>query len=119
MSTLTISVEKFRLFAYHGVHEEERIIGAEFEVEADVEYRADKEITSLDQTLDYTRVVDIIRSEMGKPRALLETICQDIIAGISAEFPMVTGINITIRKINPPVANFRGQLAVNIRKIFT
>jgi dihydroneopterin aldolase len=118
MTSVTISIDKLRMFAHHGIHAEERLAGAEFEVDLQAEYPANEMINALDQTIDYTRVLDIVKEEMLIPRPLLETVGMSIAERVKDEFKTVQRINITIRKINPPVVNFRGQLSVSIQKTY-
>lgn len=118
MTDITIHLDKVRLFANHGVHPQERVAGAEFELEVQVRYASQGMITELDQTIDYTRVLDIVREEMDDPRPLLETVALQIAAGIKTQFPKAREINITIRKIHPPVRTFRGQVSVTIHKTY-
>lgn len=111
---IKISLTKIRLFGYHGLHNEEKITGAEFELNMDVIFNASQRITELHQTIDYTVLYTIIRESMDRTAPLLETIVQDIEQRVREIFPETSQINITISKINPPLINFRGQLSVSL-----
>lgn len=114
MSLIRISLDKIRMFGYHGLHAEERSAGAEYGISMEIFFNADTKITKLDETVDYVKVHDIIRSEMSHPRPLLETVGQEIANRVKEAFPGVAEINITISKINPPLTNFRGELGVSV-----
>lgn len=114
MNQIRIELAKLKIFAHHGVHEEERKAGAEFEVKMDIRFNTGNTIQALDQTVDYTAVYSIIREEMARPRPLLETVGTEIVNRVRLAYPYVEEINITISKINPPLANFRGELGVSV-----
>ncbi len=111
---IKISLHKLLMFGFHGIHEEEKITGAEFEVNLDVCYKPAGPITSITQTIDYTVLYEIVKRRMQQPTELLETIGQDIVSEIKQKFPQVGQINITIGKINAPLTNFRGELSVSL-----
>jgi len=91
---IKISLTNIRLFGYHGLHAEEKITGAEFELNMDVFYVPDQRITALHQTIDYTALYGIVRERMNIPALLLETIVQDIEQRVRERFPETRRINI-------------------------
>ena len=118
MTTVRVSLDKLRLFGFHGIHKEERIAGTEFEISMYICYKANELINKLDQTVDYTVLYNIIRETMVIPFPLLETMGGTIADRVKTRFPQITEINITISKINPPVVNFRGELGVTLHMTF-
>jgi dihydroneopterin aldolase len=114
MSLVRISLDKIRMFGFHGLHAEERSAGAEYGISMEIFFIADQKILKLDDTVDYVSVHEIIRDEMNNPRPLLETVGMEIANRVKDVYPNVSEINITISKINPPLANFRGELGVSI-----
>jgi 7,8-dihydroneopterin aldolase/epimerase/oxygenase len=114
MSLIRISINKLRLFGFHGLHIEERTAGAEYEIGMEIYFAADRKITRLDETVDYVNVHEIIRKEMENPRPLLETVGMEIANRVKEVYPYIVEINITISKINPPLVNFRGELGVSV-----
>ena len=111
---IKISLCQIKLFGYHGIHDEEKVAGAEFEVNMDVYFDPGEKIREIQQTIDYTILYGIIKERMNTPAELLESLAQDISSEVKERFPQVTQINITISKINPPLVNFRGQLSVSL-----
>ncbi len=111
---IKISLCQVRLFGHHGIHSQEKDAGGEFEVSMDVFYQPAQKISSIDQTIDYTMLYEIVKKRMQQPSALLETIVQDIEMSVRERFPFAGQINITISKIHPPLINFRGQLSVSL-----
>lgn len=114
----TIHLHNLRFHAHHGIHQEEEIAGASFEVSVDIAFKTEGIIRKLDQTVNYVTVYSIIRDYMKKPEALLETLAENITNTIYASDQRITKINITINKLNPPIANFSGQVGVSFEKSF-
>ncbi len=84
---ITIHLHNLLFFSYHGIHEEEKTLGNEYEVNADVVFHEDEIIiTSIHQTIDYTEVYEIIKQRMNIPCPLLETIVTDMGNAICDKF---------------------------------
>jgi dihydroneopterin aldolase len=95
------------------VHEEERILGGNFEVNADLIYDEPSVIINkLNQTIDYSIVFGIIKQRMEKPTPLLETITMELADELKQAFPVTNEINLRIKKINAPIASFSGNVEV-------
>ncbi|MBI2730863.1 MAG: dihydroneopterin aldolase [Sphingobacteriales bacterium] len=108
-----ISLHNLLFFAHHGLHEEEKILGGDFEVNADLYYenRSDV-IKTIEDTIDYGGVYAIIKQRMNKPTPLLETIAMEMAVTIKQAFPVTNELSIRIKKINPPITAFAGNVEV-------
>jgi 7,8-dihydroneopterin aldolase/epimerase/oxygenase len=115
---IKISLDKLKMFAFHGIHPEERTAGAAFEIQMDVLFEPDGYIREISQTINYVDLYEMIRDRMKEPSGLLETVCMDISRQVKERYPVVKEINITISKLNPPLANFRGELSVTLTNTF-
>lgn len=115
---MKILVEKFRCKAGHGIYAEEQLAAAPFEVNLEVSFEESGIITELDQSISYAHLIDIVKAVMKKPVPLLETVCQLITTQIKADYPFVSEISISIRKLAPPIVNFQGHVGVNYIKKF-
>ena len=114
---LTISLNNVRFRAYHGMYPEERQKGNDFVVNMQVEYLPKSEtIISLDDTIDYASLFDIINTTMQKPVDLLETLAQTIANNVHQQFPQVKIITVTVEKLNPPIDKFSGSVEVKYTK---
>lgn len=96
-------------YGYHGVNPEERTLGQRFIV--DLEVTADLtragQTDDLDDTVNYTRLFQIVRAAVeGTPRNLLEAVAADIAAQVLAN-EAVEEVTVRIRK--PGVA-IRGSI---------
>ena len=116
---ITIHLNKLLFYAYHGVHEEEKILGNEYEVNADVQFHEEEQtINSLSATINYTDLFEIIKQRMLMPSQLLETIVMDIGNAIHEKYDHVRRISISLKKTHPPMRSFQGSVGVTWHKDF-
>jgi dihydroneopterin aldolase len=114
----TIHLNKLAFFAHHGMHDEEAVTGTAFEVDVSVQFDAQGKITSIHQTINYAAVYDLIKKHMVKPEALMETLAQNIAEDIYSLDNRIRAINISIKKLQPPIRNFIGNVAVSYSKVY-
>jgi 7,8-dihydroneopterin aldolase/epimerase/oxygenase len=105
-----ISLENMRFRAYHGLYEEERLIGNDFIldiwVDADIQQATvvtEHNIEKVVNTVNYELVYEICRIEMSKPQKLLETVIEEIVYHLKRHFPNMMMVQIKLRKLNPPI----------------
>jgi 7,8-dihydroneopterin aldolase/epimerase/oxygenase len=115
---MTVSLEAVRLNGYHGLYEQERHAGNEFELNLSVSYPERVSVHSIGDTVDYTVLYAIVQDHMHKPVPLLEELAEAIAADVKARFPFISEINMTISKLHPPIVNFQGRVAVTLHKKF-
>ncbi|MEO5562747.1 MAG: dihydroneopterin aldolase [Chitinophagaceae bacterium] len=116
---LTISLNNVRFRAYHGLHPEERQKGNDFVVNMQVSYESRAGIlSSLDDTIDYATLFDIINTTMQKPVDLLETLVQTIAYGVHKQFQHIKEVTVSVEKLNPPIDKFSGSATVSFRAKF-
>ncbi len=108
--TGTITLERMQFHAHHGVLEQERRVGNDFEVTLQLRYPLEKASQSdnLADTLNYAEAYDIVAAEMARPSQLLEHIAGRIIRALRSRFPLIEGGSITVSKLTPP---FKCQIA--------
>jgi 7,8-dihydroneopterin aldolase/epimerase/oxygenase len=109
---MTVEVTGMRVFAGHGLHNEEELTGNEFELSASVSYLTSSPVDSISQTIDYVKICGIMKEEMRERKKLLETIAQQIAVRIKSAFGEVTTVTVTVKKLTPPIANFTGVVGV-------
>ena len=114
----TIHLNKLHFHAYHGLFDEEKIIGNEFVVNVEIFLLNEQIISDLNQSIDYSKVYEIIKDIMKTPTPLLETIVANISDAIYAYNKNIKEINIKIEKKHPPIQNFMGNVAVSYKKAF-
>ena len=114
----TIHLKNLKFFAHHGIHEEERILGNEFEVNVAVSFETGEKITTLQQTINYATIYQIIKQRMAMPTALLETLTQDLAQTIYEHDNRIKSISVSVDKKNPPMPNIQGSVGVCYKKDF-
>ena len=116
---ITIHLYNLKFYSFHGVHEEEKILGNEYEVYADVEFHEeDDEINSLSKTINYTAIFEIIKKRMQIPSSLLETVVMDIGNTIHEQYGYVRRIYVSLKKVHPPIKGIEGAVGVTWHKEF-
>ena len=115
---IKVSLENVKLFASHGVYEEEHKVGGIFEVSLEVSFLESSHLIKLEETINYVILYQIIKKRMNTITPLLETLCLDILEDIKEQFPQVCESVIKICKTAPPVENFVGKLCVSAHKMY-
>ncbi|MCH5225780.1 MAG: dihydroneopterin aldolase [Muribaculaceae bacterium] len=110
-----IILDKLRFYAFHGVFEEERRVGNEFIVNLSVKVACGQEVRadSLEATVSYAELFEIVKEEINKPRNLLEKVALEIADRIREKFceQIISG-RIEIRKVHPPIPGMLGEAGV-------
>lgn len=112
----TISLHNLIFFSFHGVHEEERILGNRYEVNVELSFYTGEEITGLEQTINYVSVYELIKQRMAMPTKLMETLVQDLAKKIVDFDARIKSITVSVEKKNPPISNMEGSVSVNYKK---
>lgn len=114
-----ISVSGLRVFAYHGVHDEERRDGQEFIIDAvlGLDTRAAAIGDELGLTVDYGELADrLVALASGPPVRLIETLAERL-AGACLSDPPVQEVEITVHKPHAPLSHPFDDVAVTIRRV--
>lgn len=106
-------------YSRHGVYEEEAIVGTSFEVNLSISFEEKEMIHSLKQTINYVEVFDIVKKHFERPRQLLEMLAQEIAEDIYSFDARTRSVEIHIKKLNPPIANFTGSVGITYVKSFS
>lgn len=116
---ITIHLYNVKFYAHHGIHEEEKLLGNEYEINADVQFHEEHaEINSLSQTINYVDLFEIIKQRMKIATPLLETVVMDIGNSIFEKYNYIRSITISLKKINPPITQMQGSVGVTWHKEF-
>lgn len=100
-----IELKDIRLYAYHGVMEQERNIGAWFtmDIRLTINDHSCTESDNIYDTISYADVYDTIKEEMGKPSNLLENVSRRIMETLFNRFPSIEEVETTLCKETPPM----------------
>lgn len=112
----SIELHDVHLFAHHGVMQQEREIGAWFTIDLKLDLNDCSCATSdsIDGTVSYADVYDILCKEMAQPSNLLENVCNRIIKRLYDNFRQITAIDITLCKDTPPMGGDRLKAVVTL-----
>jgi dihydroneopterin aldolase len=111
---LKIELSKLQFHSYHGVHEEERKTGGDFEVNLVVHFNpVALPVRHLNETIDYTKLYAVIKQRMERRTLLLETIATEIADEILNNFTSILDVEVSIKKLNPPIPFFNGSVAAS------
>jgi 7,8-dihydroneopterin aldolase/epimerase/oxygenase len=114
----TINLHNLIFHSFHGVYDEEKILGSEFKVNISIGFDTDKQVNSLEQTVNYASVYKIIKQRMAIPTPLLETLAQELTNEIYDFDNRIKSISVSVEKKNPPISNMEGSVSVHYKKVF-
>lgn len=100
-----ILLENVRLYAYHGVGEQERIVGNHYVINLKIKINVMDAVRSdsLEDTISYADVFKIVKKEMAIPSKLLEHVAGRIISALRKTYPAIENIELKLSKNNPPM----------------
>ena len=100
-----VFLQDVRFHAFHGVMPQEGKVGADFLVNLRIGYPFSKAMDTdeVTDTLSYAEVYALVAEEMKVPSRLLEHVAGRIVKTISEHFPLITSIDLTLTKLNPPM----------------
>ena len=101
-----IVLNGMQFYAYHGVSPEEKKLGSQFIVDVELHLELDlpSSTDAIADTVDYSRVFEIVKSIVeGDSKNLLEALCNTIAANILLSFAIVEAVMVRISKKNPPI----------------
>ena len=119
LGLITIELKQLRFFGYHGLYKGEKETGNEFELNISVGYvPVSGTITSLDETVNYASIFNLVKNEMAQPRELLETLAMEMAEKLHLSFRLIKKVEVTITKLTPPMPSFYGKVSVTYSKQF-
>jgi len=100
-----IYLDEMRFYAYHGVMEQERLVGGEYSVSLTVEADLSEAVRTDDvaDTINYAALYEVVKSEMAVPSKLLEHVAGRIGRRAMETFERITTLTIKVTKLNPPM----------------
>lgn len=117
LKSSSIFVNDLRLYAHHGVLEQEQRVGAWFVITLRVHYNMYRalETDNIRYALSYADVVEVVKEEMARPSRLLEHAAGRIAEAILQHFPMAQSVDLKLTKENPPMGVDSAGAGVEIR----
>ena len=116
---ITVQLQNIRFNAFHGIYEEEKILGNEYVVNAKMEFQENTDvIVHVNDTVNYATIYELIRKRISIPTPLLETVAMETGNEIHQEFPQIKYISLSITKMHPPIEGMQGSAVVSWEKEF-
>ena len=100
-----IYLDDMYFYAYHGVMEQERLVGGEYSVSLAVEADLTEAVRTDDvaDTINYAALYEIVKSEMAVSSKLLEHVAGRIGRRAMETFERITTLTVRVTKLNPPM----------------
>lgn len=114
-----ITMKNMAFYAYHGVLEEEKVLGQKFHVDAELflDLKRAGKTDDLDETVSYAMVYETIKAVMLKEKFdLLEALAHKICGEILLSFEKIEGILLKIEKPGAPVEGSYDYFAVEVKR---
>ncbi len=110
---LSIHLNNLQFHSFHGLYEEESVLGNDFRVDITVWHEpAAIPVLHLNETINYVAVYELVKKRMEIPTKLLETLAMVIAQEILDHFKQAEKVQITIDKLHPPIREFAGTVGV-------
>jgi 7,8-dihydroneopterin aldolase/epimerase/oxygenase len=110
----TVALKDVKYFALHGYYPEEQLTGNHFMIDLITEFTPTGFDDELAQTVNYEDLNSIITAEMKNTQKLLETVLNNIISKVMERYPFVEKIDVSIKKLNPPMPGQIGHSFVQL-----
>lgn len=110
-----IIIKNLKIFAYHGVHKEEKINGQNFYIDAVYQIAEPKNgiKDDIENTVSYSDVIKFIKKNMLiKSFDLIEAAADNLCAKIFENFPNILKIEIILKKPEAPINEIFDYVAV-------
>lgn len=101
--TQTVALKGVKCFALHGWYPEEQLTGNHFIVDLEVTFVPSGDTEDLGNTVNYEDLNQIILTEMKNTQKLLETVLKNMMDGVMKIYPFIQTIDVSIKKLNPPM----------------
>ncbi|MGL4993371.1 MAG: dihydroneopterin aldolase [Bacteroidales bacterium] len=99
-----IELDEMEFFAYHGVFEQEALVGNRFRVWLKLYVNIDKAIETddIDTTVSYADIYEVVKQQLAIRANLLEHLAGRVVNQLYKEFGTIQEIEIKLAKLNPP-----------------
>jgi 7,8-dihydroneopterin aldolase/epimerase/oxygenase len=113
---ITIHLDKLSFYSFHGIYPEEKLLGNNYEVNITLKLDTGDRIETMEDTLDYSLVYELVRKKMNTPCPLLETLALEMANDIFRLDERIKSLIVNIRKKNPPLNSREGEVGVTCYK---
>ncbi len=113
----TIELLDIHIYAYHGVMQQEREIGAWFTInlKLTLDSLGSADSDNIENTVSYADVYEVVCHEMKTTSNLLEHVCKRVSRTLYDKFEQIKEIEINLCKDTPPMGGDRLKAAVTLK----
>lgn len=111
-----LRLKKMAFFGHHGVYDEERKKGGDFEVDCEIETDISKAAFSdnINDAINYEIVYNIVKKHLEERRYnLMETLARNLLDEI-VKIPEISSVNLKVRKLTPPIKGYMDYFEVEL-----
>ncbi len=115
MPEFEIQLRDVMLFGRHGVLPQERVLGNQYRINVRLHIDAssfDENADTLSSTISYADVFEILKDEMDRPAALLESVAVRFSKKVLRRWPHIKRGSIELVKTVPPISDMVGEAGV-------
>lgn len=114
---MSIHLNDVQFYGYHGLYKEEQKLGNNFIVNLTIDFIPTvQKIIAIEETIDYVKVYELVKTRMHTPTPLLETIVGDIADEIFMQYKNAQKVHIKITKSKVFVDSLNGNMSVSFIK---
>ncbi len=113
---IAVHLKDITFHAHHGLYKGEEKTGGRFEVNLTAWYDPMGSVKTLEQTINYVVLFEIVKEQMQLRSGLIENVAENICETIKTRFPEITEIILDIYKSSPPIENFTGKVGITMHK---
>jgi dihydroneopterin aldolase len=101
-----IVLKDMKFYAFHGMLPQEKCVGNNFLVTLSLAAPLGEALRSdaLNDTINYAAVYSLVKKEMDIPSCLIEHVAGRILRSLKNTFPQITETELSLSKLNPPIA---------------
>jgi dihydroneopterin aldolase len=112
---MQIALNDLKFHSRHGLYAEETTAGGEFVVNVIINFNpAHLPVLSLDDTVNYVDVYELIKKRMDVAEQILEKLAYRIANDILQLDDKINTVEIEVFKQHPPIIQFNGRVGVKI-----
>ena len=101
-----LSIQNAQFYAYHGVGQDEKELGGQYQVDLEVLYNATNAVLSDDvnSAVNYDELMFCVEEVVNnEPYNLIETIAYEILTMVMEKFSRVVESTVRVRKVSVPI----------------
>jgi dihydroneopterin aldolase len=113
---IQVLLKDIRLQGKHGVFDGEDLWTTIFRLNLIIDLKDDPPYADLKDTVDYSKIYEIVKSSFSIKEQLLENLANRIYTNLIRQFVQIQSVEISIIKEDPPISGFSGEVGIVFKK---